>query len=499
MMHRVIASLVAVLAMGAAALAQTPNTVRLCAGTQPNCPLIGPGNKLPVDATFSGSVAVGATAQSTLPVLSPGSEALYQSLSGGLNVQPVWGTNIVSMAAGLPVQPGTATTWAVTQSASPWVVSNGGTFAVQAAQSGTWTVQPGNTANTTPWLFSINQGGNTATVSAGGALKVDGSAATQPVSGTVAVTQSTSPWIVAGGGTAGSAATGVATVQGIASMTPLLVNPGTAANWGVGATGAAVPANTHYIGINSGGNLTGWTGAVTNAGVFATQSAITAASGSISSGAVSSGAIASGAVASGAVSSGAFGAVSSGAYASGSLASGAVVDLTNLSTPITPATATATKGVLLGGQYNSTQATFTNGQQGAVQLSSRGEAKTNIMDAAGNARGANVNASNQLSVSLDGGSGGTVAATQSGTWTVQPGNTANTTAWLVTPTPSSASGAAVTSASSTAAASAWCSRAVRAISIISPSRSGQRAGICFCSTRHRCRRTARLLRSIACP
>src|SRR6516162_11072053 len=29
---------------------------------------------------------------------------------------------------------------------------------------------------------------------------------------------------------------------------------------------------------------------------------------------------------------------------------------------------------------------------------------------------------------------GTVAATQSGTWTVQPGNTANTTAWLVTGT-----------------------------------------------------------------
>lgn len=41
-----------------------------------------------------------------------------------------------------------------------------GTFAVQAAQSGTWTVQPGNTANTTAW-------------------KVDGSAVTQPVSGTV--------------------------------------------------------------------------------------------------------------------------------------------------------------------------------------------------------------------------------------------------------------------------------------------------------------------------
>ncbi len=36
-----------------------------------------------------------------------------------------------------------------------------------SAQSGTWTVQPGNTANTTPWLMSISQGGNTAVVKAG--------------------------------------------------------------------------------------------------------------------------------------------------------------------------------------------------------------------------------------------------------------------------------------------------------------------------------------------
>ena len=32
------------------------------------------------------------------------------------------------------------------------------------SQSGTWTVQPGNTANTTPWLATITQGGNTAAV-----------------------------------------------------------------------------------------------------------------------------------------------------------------------------------------------------------------------------------------------------------------------------------------------------------------------------------------------
>jgi hypothetical protein len=39
-------------------------------------------------------------------------------------------------------------------------------------QSGTWTVQPGNTANTTPWLTTIAQGGNSAVVTAGGRLQV---------------------------------------------------------------------------------------------------------------------------------------------------------------------------------------------------------------------------------------------------------------------------------------------------------------------------------------
>lgn len=87
--------------------------------------------------------------------------------------------------------------------------------------------------------------------------------------------------------------------------------------------------------------------AVTNAGTFAVQAAITAASGSIASGAVASGAIASGAYASGSVGSGAIasgayasgsigsgaiasGAVASGAFASGSLASGACVDGCNV-------------------------------------------------------------------------------------------------------------------------------------------------------------------------
>jgi hypothetical protein len=39
---------------------------------------------------------------------------------------------------------------------------------IAGTQSGTWTVQPGNTANTTPWLATINQGGNSAAVAAKG-------------------------------------------------------------------------------------------------------------------------------------------------------------------------------------------------------------------------------------------------------------------------------------------------------------------------------------------
>ncbi len=52
---------------------------------------------------------------------------------------------------------------------------------------------------------------------------------TVTVTGTVSATQGTSPWIVAGGGTAGTPATGVVTVQGISGMTPLSVQTNKAA------------------------------------------------------------------------------------------------------------------------------------------------------------------------------------------------------------------------------------------------------------------------------
>lgn len=62
-----------------------------------------------------------------------------------------------------------------------------------------------------------------------GATSVAWSGATGGGTGTV-VTQGTSPWIVAGGGTAGTAATGVVTVQGITGMTPIATTASGTAN-----------------------------------------------------------------------------------------------------------------------------------------------------------------------------------------------------------------------------------------------------------------------------
>ncbi len=80
-------------------------------------------------------------------------------------------------------------------------------FGLPVAQQGTWTVQPGNTANTTAW-------------------KVDASATTQPISAASlplpsgASTAAKQPAL----GVAGTASADVLTVQGIVSMTPLKVD-----------------------------------------------------------------------------------------------------------------------------------------------------------------------------------------------------------------------------------------------------------------------------------
>lgn len=150
-------------------------------------------------------------------------------------------TGLVGTANGLKVD-GSAVTQPVSgtvnvQQATAANLNATVTGTVAATQSGTWS-------------NSITQGGNTATVTASNALKVDGSAVTQPisgsvtatVSGTVAATQS-GTWDInniSGSvslptgaataakqpalGTAGTASADVITVQGIASMTALKVD-----------------------------------------------------------------------------------------------------------------------------------------------------------------------------------------------------------------------------------------------------------------------------------
>lgn len=148
--------------------------------------------------------------------------------------------------------------------------------------TGTVTANAGTNLNTS--LLALEGGGNLATIVTNtGRIPAQGqalAAASLPVVltaaqistltplATVAVTQSTSPWVVSltsttitgtvavtqsgawtmsGTGTAGSAASGVLTVQGIASMTPLLGNPGTASLWGINTIGSTTSGQSGQL------------------------------------------------------------------------------------------------------------------------------------------------------------------------------------------------------------------------------------------------------------
>ena len=140
----------------------------------------GVNNNIICDAGGTAALCATVTAAGALKV---DGSAVTQPVSGTFwqATQPVSGTfwqatQPVSIAS-MPSTPVTGTFWQATQPVS-------GTVA--ATESGTWTVQPGNTANTTAW-------------------KVDGSAVTQPVSGTVASTES-GTWTVQPGNTANTTA-----------------------------------------------------------------------------------------------------------------------------------------------------------------------------------------------------------------------------------------------------------------------------------------------------
>lgn len=182
---------------------------------------------------------------------------------------------------------------------------------------------------------------------------------------------------------------------------------------------------------------------------------------------IASAQVASGAYASGSFSSGAF---ASGSYASGAFATGSMVDLLTVIGSKAGGTAAASS-MLAGCAYNTSAPTLTNGQQAAVQCDVNGNPKVSVVNTNANGQAVMASsspvviASNQSAVPVTMTSTtitGTVAATQSGTWTVQPGNTANTTAWLVTGTggtfPSTQSGTWTVQPGNTANTTPWLTR-----------------------------------------
>lgn len=192
------------------------------------------------------------------------------------------------------------------------------TGTVAATQSGTWTVQPGNTANTTAW-------------------KVDGSAVTQPISGSVTVTQATAANLnatVVGTGTFATQLTGatnnINNVSGTVSL----------------PTGAATSAAQTTMATNQ----TVIQAPITPATATATKSELIGAQYNATPVVFTNGQ--QGSIACG---------PSGELLISGTIASGA----TDSGNP-----------VKVGGKYNSSVSTLTNGQRADLQLDSFGNVRS---------------------------------------------------------------------------------------------------------------------------
>lgn len=199
------------------------------------------GNERGVNVTAGNALVIDGSA-STQPI----SGTVAATQSGTWNIATV--TAITAITNALPagsnvighVITDTGSTTAVTGSVT---VAQGTAANLNATVVGTGTFVTQSTlaAETTKVIGVVRNadGSGNLLTSTGNTLDVNlkTSSITLPVSltsttitGTVAVTQSTTPWVISGGGTAGSAATGVVTIQGIASMTPVQVSQATASN-----------------------------------------------------------------------------------------------------------------------------------------------------------------------------------------------------------------------------------------------------------------------------
>lgn len=242
-----------------------------------------------------------------------------------------------------------------------------GNTSFASTQSGTWTVQPGNTANTTAW-------------------KVDGSAVTQPVSGTVSIPA--------------NSAVNVAQINGV---TPLMGNGAT----GTGSQRVTVASDNTPFAVKIDQTTPGTTNLV----------ALTAET------------------------TKAIGVVRNSDGAGNLLTSNSVTYTarfaldTNLLGTLGTAFSTAGKVDIKGtdGDVFVRQATGTNlhmvVDSGTVTTVSTVTSLTQMNgQAIAMGTGTRSAGTQRVTIATD----DIVPASQSGTWTVQPGNTANTTPWYVT-------------------------------------------------------------------
>lgn len=288
----------------------------------------GSSNFAPIGGAFNDSAAA----------LTSGQEGTLRATNNrGLhtNLRNAAGTEIATSGNPLRVDPTGTTTQPVS-----------GTLTVNALPAGT---------NTIGGVELVDSGGtNKAAISAGGAVKVDGSAVTQPVSGTVTANVGTTNGLALD-----SSVNGILLSQGSTTS-------GQKGELAQGAVTTAAPtyttAQTNPLSLDTSGNLrTSVNNTVTVSGTVTT-----------------------------------------------SPPSNASINLNQV-----------------GGS--------------AVATAGTGIAKVGLTDASGNAINSTTNA---LNVNVQ---NSTVAVTESGTWTVQPGNTANTTPWLTSLSPATSGGWSVSS------------------------------------------------------
>lgn len=279
-------------------------------------------------------------------------------------------------AASLPLPTGAST--------SALQPSNSAIGATTAAQTGTLAM--GATTTGAPTYTTAQT--NPLSLTTGGALRTDSSGSTQPISGTVTANQGGAPWTVTGTGSAGTAATGVITVQGIASMTKLLVTPDS----------VALPANQS---VNVA-QINGVTPLMGNGATGTGSPRVTI---------VSDGT-----------------AISTAGYMSVKIdqttpgTTNNVTAASNTAPVSTMNSASASAGVnsALAGVFDDTSPTaITENNFGFLRMSANRNLYGTLRDAAGNERGVNVDAANRLAV-------GVVAAATGGSTTagaIQPNNT----------------------------------------------------------------------------